>query len=287
MLNPRWSRSRRGHGQTIASAAVALLVVLSSPSRAECAVRWVTGYYASYSEFSASMPLSGVDYTALTHVIHWPVVHHAVGTFDPNEFDLTAAQSADLVAQAHAAGARAILEFGGVHSRSATAGRGDLAGHRAQFIASMVSLMQTRGYDGLDINWEELTLGDGPQFTAFIRSAGRPRPDHAATLLTVVPTSGSDAAVVAGVQQYRPDQHPDLRVSGPPGWVTWFNSPSSMAASPFPAPVVGPLRRRRGGSLHRGWHPVGNLAIGIQFDGAVWQGELRAHPQEAWQARRE
>ena len=68
------------------SAAIALLVVLSSPSGAESAVRWVTGYYAAYSEASAGMPPSEFDYTALTHVIHWPVVPLANGTFDPDTY---------------------------------------------------------------------------------------------------------------------------------------------------------------------------------------------------------
>ena len=46
---------------------------------------WVTGYYASYSEFPPSnMPPSEFDYSALTHVIHWPVVPLNNGTLvDP------------------------------------------------------------------------------------------------------------------------------------------------------------------------------------------------------------
>src|SRR5260221_5755203 len=95
------------------SAAIALLVVLSSPSGAESAVRWVTGYYAAYSEASAGMPPSEFDYTALTHVIHWPVVPLANGTFDPDTYGLTVAQSAEVVSQAHAVGTKAILGFGG------------------------------------------------------------------------------------------------------------------------------------------------------------------------------
>lgn len=266
-------------GMRIASAAIALLVVLSAPSRAECAVRWVTGYYASYSEFSASMPPSGVDYTALTHVIHWPVVPHADGTFDPNEFDLTAAQSADLVARAHAAGTRAILGFGGDANTVGNGWQGATSpAHRAQFIASMVNLMQTRGYDGIDINWEELTLGDGPQFSAFITDLRAaldlivPRP-----LLTVVPTAGSPAAVslVAAVQQHFDQINIQTYVmSGPyQGWVTWFNSPIFNGGFTFPStggPV--PSADAEVDRFTAGGIPVGNLAIGIQFDGAVWAG---------------
>jgi chitinase len=264
----------------IASAALALLVVLSWAPTVECAVGWVTGYYAAYSEFPpASMPPSEFDYTALTHVIHWPVVPLADGTFDPDQFGLTAAQSAVVVSQAHAVGTKAILGFGGDANTVGSGWQGATSSaHRAQFITSMVSLMQARGYDGIDINWEELALGDGPQFTAFITElraaldAIVPRP-----LLTVVPTAGSDAAVslVAAVRQHFDQINIQTYVmSGPyPGWVTWFNSPIFNGGFTFPS-TGGPVpsadnevNRFTAASI-----PVGTLAIGIQFDGAVWDG---------------
>ena len=280
----------------IASAALALLVVLSSPSGAEAAARWVTGYYAAYSEFPpASMPPSDVDYTALTHVIHWPVVPLANATFVPDQYGLTATQSAEVVSRAHAVGTKAILGFGG---DAATVGNGwqgaTSPANRAQFIASMVSLMQARGYDGIDINWEELTPGDQPQFTAFITQlraaldAIVPRP-----LLTVVPTSGSDAAVslVAAVQQHFDQINIQTYVmSGPyPGWVTWFNSPIFNGGFVFPStggPV--PSADNEVDRFTAGGIPVGNLAIGIQFDGAVWAGGAGtdtggvSQPRQTW-----
>ena len=273
--------SRPGYGKRIASAGVTLLLALSSPSGAECAVGWVTGYYAAYSEFQpgVSMPPSEVDYTALTHVIHWPVVPLADGTFDPDQFGMTAAQSADLVSRAHAAGARAILGFGGDAFTVGSGWQGATSpAHRAQFIASMVNLMQARGYDGIDINWEELTLADGPQFSAFVTElraaldAIVPRP-----LLTVVPTSGSDDAVslVAAVRQHFDQINIQTYVmSGPyPGWVTWFNSPIYNGGFTFPStggPV--PSADNEVNRFTTGGIPVGSLAIGIQFDGAVWEG---------------
>jgi chitinase len=280
----------------IVSAAVALLVVLASTSGAEAAVRWVTGYYAAYSEFPpASMPPSGVDYTALTHVIHWPVVPLADGTLDPDQYGLTAAQSAEVVSRAHAVGTKAILGFGGDAASVGNGWQGATSpANRAQFIASMLSLMQARGYDGIDINWEELTLGDQPQFTAFITQlraaldAIVPRP-----LLTVVPTSGSDAAVtlVAAVRQHFDQINIQTYVmSGPyPGWVTWFNSPIFNGGFVFPStngPV--PSADDEVDRFTVGGIPVGDLAIGIQLDGAVWEGGAGtstggvSRPRQTW-----
>jgi chitinase len=277
------------------ASALALGAILSSASGAEAAVRWVTGYYASYSESSANMPPSGVDYTALTHVIHWPVVPLSDGTLDLNNFGLTEAQSADLVARAHAVGTKAILGFGG---DAATVGAGwqgaTSPANRTQFIANMVSLMQTRGYDGIDINWEELTPGDGPQFTAFITEL-RAKLDNLVpgALLTVVPTSGSDVPVslVAAVQQHFDQINIQTYVmSGPyPGWVTWFNSPIFNGGFVFPS-TSGPVPSADDevDRFTAGGIPVGNLAIGIQFDGAVWEGGAGtttggvSQPRQTW-----
>jgi chitinase len=285
-----------GYAQRISSAAVALLVVLSSPSVAESSVRWVTGYYAAYSEFPpASMPPGEVDYTALTHVIHWPVVPLADGTFDPDTYGLTAAQSAEVVSRAHAVGTKAILGFGGDAFTVGTGWQGATSpAHRAPFIANMVSLMQARGYDGLDINWEELTPADGPQFTAFVTElraaldAIVPRP-----LLTVVPTSGSDVPVglVAAVRQHFDQINIQTYVmSGPyPGWVTWFNSPIFNGGFVFPStggPV--PSADHEVDRFTAGGIPVSDLAIGIQFDGAVWEGGAGtttggvSQPRQTW-----
>src|SRR5260221_14568542 len=140
------------------SAAIALLVVLSSPSGAESAVRWVTGYYAAYSEASAGMPPSEFDYTALTHVIHWPVVPLANGTFDPDTYGLTVAQSAEVVSQAHAVGTKAILGFGG---DAATVGSGwqgaTSPGNPSPFTARMGSPRQARGHGGPELHLEGAT----------------------------------------------------------------------------------------------------------------------------------
>jgi chitinase len=111
--------------------------------------RWLTGYYPSYQE--SLMPPSQIDYTALTHLIHWPVLPRPDGTLDPETFGMTPEQSQTIVSGAHAAGIKALLGIGGDTESGATAGfrAATTAANRAKFVTDIVNLMQSRHYDGV------------------------------------------------------------------------------------------------------------------------------------------
>jgi chitinase len=233
-------------------------------------------------------------------VIHWPLVPLANGTLD-DRFGLIA-QSADLVARAHAAGVKAILGVGANFDEVGTGWRDATApGIRATLITNMINAMQAGNYDGIDINWEELdwnalTAGERAQFTALmteLRTALdgiNPRP-----LLTIVPTTGNGADVVASLIGPIQDRFDQINLqtyvmSGPyPGWVTWFNSPIFNGGATFPA-TADPLPSADAevARFVNGGIPVSNLGIGIQFDGAVWTGGAGtptggvSAPQQEW-----
>jgi chitinase len=270
------ARAKAAGGARVGLVALALVGVIATPAAA--AVQWITGYYPAYRDLGPpEMHPGDFDYSILTHVIHWPLVP-TNGTFDdPYGLD---GQSAQVVSLAHAAGTKAILGFGGDVASVGTGWVDSTSpANRASFIAQMVARMQTRGYDGIDINWEGLTPADGPQFTAFITElraaldAISPRP-----ILTMAPTSGEDvpANLVAGVQQHFDQINIQTYVmSGPyPGWVTWFNSPIFNGGFTFiddPATEVPSADNEVNRFVNAGI-PVSKLAIGIQFDGAVWTG---------------
>jgi len=260
-------------------ATAALCLLLAHPGAAPAAP-WVSGYYASYSEAVAGMAPDQFDYTALTHVIHWPVVPRSDGTLvDPATYGMTAAQSATVVARARAAGTKALLGFGGDVASVGEGWRGATTpGNRARLVANMVGLMRERGYDGIDINWEGLVPADEPQFAAFVGElraaldAIQPRP-----LLTWVPTTGWQApvsATAATMQHFDQINLQTYVMSGPyPGWVTWFNSPLYSGGAVFPSTggalpsVDAEVARYRAAGV-----PAARLGIGVQFDGFVWSG---------------
>ena len=157
--------------------------------------------------------------------------------------------------------------------------------------------MQTRGYDGVDVNWEGLSSADPvdqAQFPAFIQELRQaldqisPRP-----LLTMPPTTGSDAAVTLVAQVAEAFDQINLQtyvMSGPyPGWVTWFNSPLFNGGFTFPSsggPV--PSADDEVSRFQSAGIPLARMAIGAQLDAAVWSGgsgtdtEGVSAPRQTW-----
>ncbi|MFO1519922.1 MAG: glycoside hydrolase family 18 protein [bacterium] len=241
--------------------------------------RWLTAYYPSYQQFT--MAPSEVDYASLTHLIHWPVLPKPDGTLETAKTDFTAAHSADVVSRAHGAGIKVLLGVGGDADSGATAGfqGATQPANRANFINNIVSLMQSRGYDGVDINWEQITAADDANFVAFIQELRQaldkvsPRP-----LLTMPPTTGSDSRpdLIAKVaNQFDQINLQTYVMSGAyPGWVTWFNSPVSNGGAEFPGSpgerlpsIEDEVKRFADAGI-----PLNKMAIGIQFSAFVWAG---------------
>jgi len=259
-------------------------------------VRWVSGYYPSYEQFT--MPPSQIDFTGVTHLIHWPVIPNTDGTLDTARYDFTAAHSNDVVTRAHTAGVKVLLGLGGGES-AATDGfhAATQPSTRTAFVTNIVSLMKARHYDGVDINWEAFGDDDETNFVAFFHqlrtalNAVTPRP-----LLTFPPTTGSDlVAHFTGRIQADLDQI-NLQtyvMSGPyPGWVSWFNSPLHNGGLEFPCcagqrvpSADDELARFTGQGITRA-----KLGLGLQFDGVVWQGGLGTdtggvtRPRQSWLA---
>src|ERR1700721_2542006 len=78
---------------------------------------WTTAYYPGYEQMY-SMPASNIDFTALTHVIHFCLIPNPDGSLDASGNDITPAGSTDLVTRAHAAGKKALICIGGAGSET-------------------------------------------------------------------------------------------------------------------------------------------------------------------------
>ena len=72
---------------------------------------WVTGYYPGYE--ASQMAPSNIDFTTITHVIHFSLIPGTDGAIDSNANSLSAAACAKLVGSAHAAGRKALVCVGG------------------------------------------------------------------------------------------------------------------------------------------------------------------------------
>ena len=203
------------------------------------------------------MPASSIDFTTLTHVIHFSVVPNSDGTLDSSANSITTANSADVVSRAHAAGRKVLICVGGAGTESLFQGATSVA-NLPVFINNLTNFMATRGYDGVDIDWEPLPSTDAQQFTNLVtglRFALNGFSQH--KLLTAAagayPPFGDSATaeyLMFAMLQSQFDQIGIMTYdfSGPyDGWVTWFNSPIYNGGYRFPStggsgPIGGQVR---------------------------------------------
>jgi len=245
------------------------------------------------------MPASNIDFTALTHVIHFSVIPNTDGTLDSSANGVTLDNSTDIVTRAHAAGKPVIICVGGADSEA------DFEAATTNailpvFINNLTNFMATRDYDGVDIDWEPLTTNDAPLFTNLVyslRSALNHFSGH--KLLTVAagayPPYGdpptNEYRMFADLQnQFDQINIMTYDLSGPyEGWVTWFNSPIYDGGYRFPSTggLVPSVNGAVSNFIVNGVSPS-RLGIGIAFYGDVWEGGSGAstggvtQPRQSW-----
>jgi chitinase len=241
---------------------------------------WSTGYYPGWEQ--GGMPASEIDFTALSHVIHFSLVPNTDGTLDSSANSITTANSADIVSQAHAAGVKVLICVGGASTEPdfQAATTNNLAG----FISNLTNFMASRGYDGIDIDWEPLPASDAHWYTNLVnglQAALNQFPQH--KLLTAAagayPPYGDPATAEYLMFASLQNQFDQINImtydlSGPyGGWVTWFNSPIYDGGYRFPSTggLVPSINGAVSNFLNGGVSP-GKLGIGIPFYGYVWSG---------------
>jgi chitinase len=222
------------------------------------------------------MPPSTIDFSVVTHVIQFSVVPNSNGSLDSNINSVSASNSSSLVQQAHLAGRKALICVGGAGSQSGFQGASSPA-NRGTFITNLVNFMSSRGYDGIDIDWEPLDPSDAAQYTNLVKNLRtilngiNPRP----LLTAAIASPPTPASLIASMaDQFDQINLMTYDLSGPyPGWVTWFNSPIYDGGYRFPSTsglvpsINGMVNTVAGAGV-----PRGKLGIGIPFYGYVWSG---------------
>ena len=248
---------------------------------------WTSAYYAGWMQ--SYLPAQQVDFTAMTHVIHFAVVPRIDGRLDSDVNGVTLANSTDIVTRAHAAGVKVLISVGGENSAAGFRGA-TRAANRSRFITNLVNFVTARGYDGVDLDWEPLDAPDAGSYSNLVNelrvalNAITPRP-----LLTAA--VGSEPSLFASLQrQFDQINLMTYSFSGAyPGWVTWFNAPLYDGGYRFAS--SGELVPSADGVVSNFLaHGVaaGKLGIGICFYGCVWSGGKgtstggAALPRQAW-----
>ncbi len=241
---------------------------------------WSTGYYPGWEQ--GGMSASNIDFTALSHVIHFSLVPTASGTLNSSGNSITTGNSADIITHAHAAGTKVLICVGGASTE--TQFQGATSNHLAAFINSLTNFMASRGYDGIDIDWEPLPASDAQLYTNLVnglRSALDEFPQH--KLLTAAvgayppfddPPTAQYLMFASLQNQFDQINIMTYDLSGPyPGWVTWFNSPIFDGGYRFPSTsgLVPSINGAVSNFVSGGVAP-NKLGIGIPFYGYLWNG---------------
>ncbi len=231
---------------------------------------WITAYYPSW-QYDRLKP-QAIDYSALTHLVHFAAVPHPDVTLDFDR-NLTQDRSLEVVAAAHKAGKPVLLCIGGEDSgpNFVPAIAPD---RRDTFITNLIAAVKQRGYDGLDIDMEPVRPADADNYTAFIRALRAAMQRENPHWLLTAATADQPALFAALQDQFDQINLMTYSLSGPwEGWVSWYNSPLHSGSFTFPG-TTRPLPSAE--LMVQEWLKAGikpqKLGMGLAFYGVAWHG---------------
>jgi chitinase len=250
---------------------------------------WITGYYPQYEQ--SQMAVSAIDFTTVTHVVHFCLEAEAGGTINSANNGLTPSACSNFVTTVHNAGRKALICVGGAGSGTGFEGATTPANLSA-FVSSLAGFMAGNNYDGVDIDWEPLSAADAGQYTNFVKSLRSSLNGYSAPkLLTVAAPAyaeyGDPPAAVFKMFASIQNQFDQINImtydlSGPyPGWVSWFNSPIYDGGYTFPntGGAVPSVNGAVNNFINNGV-AAGKLAVGLPFYGYVWSPVTQ--PRQSW-----
>jgi chitinase len=237
---------------------------------------WVTAYYAGWqqgNQWSYHLRPQDIDYGAVTHIIHFSLGPKEDGTLDDVGNNVVAENASTLIALAHAAGKKVLICVGGWNSESGF-GPATLNPIRARFITNLLALVKSRGYDGIDIDWEPVSPQYHRQYALFIQDLRAAMTAMNPNLLLTAATQ-AEPAMFAGIHQLLNQINlMTYDLSGAwPSWVTWHNSPVYNGGYRFPS-TGGPLPciDDMVNKYIAAGIPKSKLGIGVDFYGYTWNG---------------
>jgi len=250
--------------------------------------KWVSAYYGGWWQGSQLNP-EEIDYSAVTHIIHFALVVNQNGSFSGEGNGITPASAAAAVHAAHAAGKKILITIGGSFSSDAFSGATS-PGNRTKFVAALVKFMRDCGYDGIDVDWEPMRAAS--HYLDFVRELKQlMTSERPGSILITAVGMGTDGNLLASVAPYV-DQINIMTydMSGPwSRWETWHNTALFNGGATFQS-TGGPLPSadRAVRDILAAGVPASKLGIGIDFYGYRWWGGDGTstggvtRPRQAW-----
>ncbi len=245
--------------------------------------KWVNGYYAGW--FWETYPPEAVDMSTMTHFVF--------GRYAPALGSLPGGRAGDLlegaggahaevedtlIAKAHAAGVKTVMMVGGDSDGPGFVAATANATVRARFIRNILDKAEQKGYDGVDIDWEEnldtpATRAQALALLRELRAASEQRPRYQAAPLEIswpgfwVNKNDPDitpwhAEVAAAVDCFNLMTY---SMAGDWGWLSWHHSPLFGADTYHPTSIESTVQAYLNAGV-----PRAKLGIGIGLYGAYY-----------------
>ena len=262
---------------TIRNVVAALLVITAclsvgdrADARAQHHARWVMGYYPTYQR--DLMPVSEIDWSAMTHLVVGAVLPRADGTLDTSFYDDPTHGpkiAAHLASAARAHGVVPVLMVGGAGAHDGFAAAA--TNHRHALVNHLISTMRNLGFRGLDLDWEPVQQGEGPAMKALVKAL-RARAPHAVLTMPVgwvTRTFPHVSSLYAALSKWlnRINVMSYEMAGAYDGWQTWHSSALKGAGDSTPSSVAVNVH-----SYLEAGVPARKLGIGVGFYGTCWAG---------------
>jgi chitinase len=253
--------ARHGSSANVAHAAAAH----DGPSQ-----RWVMGYYAIYQR--GMLPISQIDWKAMTHLVVGAVVPRADGSLDTTFYDDATHGpkiATHLASAASAHGVTPLLMVGGAGTHDAFAAAAK--DHRAVLVKNLLSVMHQEGFAGLDIDWEPVDPADQPALRGLVSALRAAAPKAVLTMPVMwVTRTFPKVPNLYGVLAHKLDRV-DIMSYGMAGaydgWKTWHSSALRGATAATPSDVDLNVT-----AFEKAGVPARKLGVGVGFYGTCWAG---------------
>jgi chitinase len=240
---------------------------------------WVSAYYAGWTQGCSYIGNDGylkaeeIDYDAVSHIFHFAIEPNLNGSIDTSINCISSANSEAAVQSAHANGKKILISVGGWDTEaqflSATKNS-----NRSTFIDNLINFMVSRGYDGIDIDWEPISSSSASQYSIFITELKEALYETGPDFLLTTAVMWQPSLFAQLQDKFDQINIMTYEMSGPwPGWITWHNGAIYDGWVSFPS-TGEPVPSANGDVdefLQAGVQPE-KLGIGIEFQGTVWSG---------------
>ncbi len=162
---------------------ITLFALLFTACQAQepAASAWVMGYYTGYNQ--NLYPPEAIQFSALSHIAMGAILPKSDDTLN-TDFYLDPVRGPALAKRisqlAHQNNKKAILMIGGAGSNNWQAASSSAT--RASFIQNLLNTMNELGYDGLDIDWEPVSVADAPLLLALSQELRAAKPNMLLTI---------------------------------------------------------------------------------------------------------